>query len=364
MCKVSFIIASMVANGAERVMSLLVNDAVAKGVEVELMLLSNNTVDYKLDERVKVYFLGENLPNGRIRASYGRFSNLRKRIKEFKPDVVVSFLTVCNIYAYFATRGLGVPVILSERNDPVRGCTGKLQRLARNISYSLSNGIIFQTEEARSCFHKRIRKKATVIPNPVKEGLPVADIENREKIVVAAGRLTEQKNYPMMLKAFSVFNRKQPEYKLHIYGDGEMKDSLQEYAQKLGLEQQVEFKGLVQDLHNRMVRAGMFVLSSDYEGISNSLLESLSMGVPCISTDCPCGGSSYLIKNGENGLLVPVGNAEKLAEAMIKVAESDEYAMKLGSAARKIREVHSAEVIIKRYFDYIQRIQSNYRRCK
>ncbi|MBR2309189.1 MAG: glycosyltransferase family 4 protein [Oscillospiraceae bacterium] len=355
MRKVVFVICSMVANGAERVMSLLVNKAAEQGIEATLVLISSDTVDYPLSDKVNVHFVAKDLPKGRIRAAIARFQRLRKVIRDVNPDVVVSFLTTCNVYSCLAAIGLGVPVIVSERNDPVRDCPKKLRRLMRNISYRLASGFIFQTEEAKAHFNSSIQGKSTVIPNPVKDGLPFAEVENREKTIVAAGRLTKQKNYPMMLEAFALFAQSYPQYSLKIFGEGEDKATLKEYAKALGVADKIAFMGLVSDLHERIKQAGMFVLSSDYEGISNSLLEAMSMGLPCVSTDCPCGGSRHLIQDGVNGLLVPVGDAPALAAAMKKIAESDAFAQSIGKQAQQTRKTHAAETIIEQYFTFIRK---------
>lgn len=354
MRKVVFVINSMVANGAERVMSLLVNKAAQQGVEVTLVLVTSDKVDYPLSEKVNVHFLAKDLPKNRISASLARFFRLRRIICQQKPDVVVSFLTTCNIYTCLASVGLGVPVIVSERNDPVRDCPSKVRRFVRNVSYRLASGFIFQTKEAKEHFHAKIQSKSTVIPNPVKDGLPFAQLDNREKTVVAAGRLSKQKNYPMMLEAFALFAQTYPQYRLNIYGEGEIEAALKEYAKNLGISDKVTFMGLVSDLHTKIQRAGMFVLSSDYEGISNSLLEAMSMGLPCVSTDCPCGGSRHLIDHGVNGLLTPVGDVAAMAAAMKEIAQADAFAQQLGAKAQETRVTHSADAIIEQYLSFIQ----------
>lgn len=353
MKRVLFVISGMGAGGAERVMSLLVNQGAQDGLEVALAVVSTEGQTYSIDERVSRYFLNKDMPKGRVKSVWTRFSRLRGCIKEYKPDVVVSFLTPCNIYTCLAGIGLGIPVVVSERNDPIRDCPGKVKRWIRNMCYRLASGVIFQTEDARNCFPKSIRAKSEVISNPVKDDLPSADLENREKTAVAAGRLTSQKNYPVMLKAFRLFHDTHPEYALHIYGGGELEERLKSMTRELAIEDCVEFKGIAKDLHDHMVKSGMFVLSSDYEGISNSLLEALSMGLPCISTDCPCGGSRSLIENGVNGLLVPVGDVEKMAEAMAQIADDPAFAVNMGNKARETREAHATAVILRQYYDFI-----------
>ena len=355
--KLCFIIPTMHRGGAERVMSILVNAAINKGYEVYLILLSGSGVDYKLDDRINIIKLADHLCGMTgVKGALKRYSLLRKEILALKPDLVVSFTTMCNMYTSVALKNTNIPVAISERNDPIKDCPSRIKRCLRNISYQYADGFIFQTEDAKKHFHKRIQSKAVVIPNPVKQGLPYADTEKAETRIVAAARLTEQKNYPMLLKAFKLFLKDYPEYKLHIYGDGEKKAELVAMCGELKIQNQVIFEGNVPDLHDRIKNAKIFVLSSNYEGISNSLLEAMAIGLPCVSTDCPCGGSRMLIEDDVSGLLTPVGDETAFCDAMKKIAGSPELAHRLGQEAVKAREIYSEETIVQCYFDYFESV--------
>lgn len=353
-----FVITSMHRDGAERVMSLIVNASARMGYETHLILLSDPTVDYALDERVNVIKISELIgqKTGRLSSIYKRYAILKKKIIDINPDAVLSFLTMCNIYTAFALRKKKIPVIVSERNDPGKECSGKIRRLVRRIAYRYADGFVFQTNDARAYFSKKIQKRSTVIPNPVKNDLPYAQKSEKENKIVAAARLSAQKNYPLMLRAFKRFACDYPDYKLHIYGDGNLKESLIALSQELNISEKVAFEGNVIDLHERIKDAKMFVLSSDYEGISNSLLEAMAMGLPCISTDCPCGGSRMLIEDGVSGLLTPVGDEAAFYRAMKKLAENEELAQTVSNNALKAREIYSEKTILKKYFDYFDLI--------
>ena len=358
--KLCFVIASMRRGGAERVMSILTGAAVNKGYETHLVLLSNSDVEYDLDKRINIIKIPDIIQdvNG-VKGVLKRFSTLKKELLRLNPDIVVSFLTMCNMYVSVALRKTGIPVVISERNDPVEDCPSRIRRCIRNVAYLCANGFIFQTEDAKNYYNKKIQKQSVVIPNPVKQDLPYADTQNAANKIVAAARLTDQKNYPMLLRAFKSFLVDYPDYTLHIYGDGVRRENLIALCRELQIQNQVVFEGKVNDLHSRIKDAKMFVLSSDYEGISNSLLEAMAMGLPCVATDCPCGGSRMLINDGISGLLTPVNDEKAFCAAMKKIAESKELANQLGREAVKVRDNYAEETIIKHYADYIRTIYEN-----
>lgn len=361
MRKLCFVITCLGRAGAERVMSILVNRATLAGYEVSLILTGTNEVAYDIEKNIAVYKIPEMLKHskkGVIRAME-KVSALKRIILDINPDLVVSFLTICNIYVSLAIRNTRIPFIVSERNLPDKDCYSKAMRWTRNYCYRFPTGFIFQTAEAQSFFNKKIQERSCVIPNPVKGQLPVADIENAKNKIVAAARLMPQKNYPMMLRAFRLFLNDHPDYTLHIFGDGAEKEALLALTQELSISENVIFEGNVPDLHERIRDAKMFVLSSDYEGISNSLLEALAMGLPCVSTDCPCGGSRMLIGEDEAGLLTPVGDEVSFYQAMKRIAEDNELRRTLSENAGRVRDLFSEELIVGRYFDYFEEVITN-----
>lgn len=177
------------------------------------------------------------------------------------------------------------------------------------------------------------------------------------KTIVAVGRLQPQKNYGMLLKAFARFHKRYPEYSLHVYGKGEMLEELQKEAQRLQIDAAVVWEGFRKDVLSCILSAGMYVLPSNYEGISNALLEAMAIGLPVISTDCPIGGSKMCIQDGKNGLLVPCGEEEKFAEAMMHLAEDRAYADALGKEAANIRSSFSEETISQKWLNELSEIR-------
>lgn len=352
MKKYLFVISGMKANGAERVMSILVNWAARTQREVSLVLLQCPDIEYEIDSRVKVY-TNSIKSKSRVITMVSKVRWLRKIIRVIGPDVIISFLTTCNIYSCFASVGFRIPLIVSERNSPNIDCDRSLRRCIRDISYHIPNGFVFQTEDAKKCFSRQIQSKSVVIPNPVKDGLPFAKISEAHNRVVALGRLSKQKNYVLLLNSFKLFHMSHPDYILDIYGEGEDKEFLLDYVKAIQIENYVHFWGNVKKVHELIVDARMYVLSSDYEGISNSLLEAMAMGLPSISTDCPCGGSRMLIQDGENGLLVPVGDVLALESAMSRIANSLELASELSTSAKTVRDTYSENSIVLKYYEFI-----------
>ena len=190
-------------------------------------------------------------------------------------------------------------------------------------------------------FPEKLRKKTVVIPNPVSADMPEPFSGERKKRVVSVARLQPQKNHKLLIDAFANFVKKFPDYELHIFGVGELEAELRRQSERHEIASKVVFRGFSSNVKEDIWDSAMFVLSSDYEGISNSMIEALAMGVPVIATDCPVGGARSYIKNNVNGILTPVGDKDALAAAMVKVAENPMLSKKLSQNGVKIKEGYS-----------------------
>lgn len=275
-----------------------------------------------------------------------------KRIKRFKQyfnahpdDMIVALGWRQGCWAAIVGLFVKNRVLISERNDPTKNPTSAIRRRLRNICFRLVDVCVFQTEDAMKYFAKSIQKKGVVIPNPINEQIPVFDIKERENYIIAVGRLNPQKNFHMLLDAFALFHKDYPQYVLDIYGDGVLLDELTAYTERLGVKASVNFKGFSSDIYPLMAKAAMYVSSSDYEGISNSMLEALAIGVPTVCTDCPVGGARQMIEDGVNGLLTPVGDAQAFYQAMCRIAGDREFADRIAKNAQDIRKKYPIEVI-------------------
>lgn len=344
--KVIFVIVSMKGGGAERVISILANQFVENGMEVTIMMTAGDEVAYSLNEKIHLICIGGR-SGGSIKARLKRIKKMRDYFKADRDSLIISFGPGTSFFVVAADLFLKHKMIISERNDPAI-CEHKI---LRNIVYSRADRLVYQTEDAMNCFPVNLRKKGCVIPNPISQGLPEAYCGEREKTVVAVGRLERQKNHKLLLEAFSIFSKKNPGYKLHIFGEGSLMKELEQQISVLNIRGRVVMEGFCANVPDRIKKAGMYVLSSDYEGISNSLLEAMAMGIPSVSTDCPIGGSRLCIQSYENGILIPLNDLNSLVKAMCDVAGNKRLAKRLSLNAVKIRERYSEEAIAGKWIE-------------
>ena len=356
--KIMFCIPSLGSGGAERVVSVLSNKFTERGYSVTVLMLSHLKCQYPLDKRVTVKCINcdDDMGLSFAKRFLLRIKKIRNAVKEIMPDFVISFMSETNIDVCFALRGMKIPVIVSERNDPAIDPSSRIKQIMRRFAYRKPDGFVFQTPDAQAYFSKRIRNKSCIILNPLNSQLPspCAAFE-KDKRVVAVGRLNKQKNFPLLIDAFSTFWKLHPEYTLEIYGEGALENELKEYTKSKELGDKVAFKGFCKDVHEQIKTAAMFVMSSDFEGMPNALLEAMAIGLTCISTDCPCGGPRMLIEQKENGILVPIKDCKALSEAMDYVASNPNEAEKIAKNAVSVRERADVESVIDSWIDFINK---------
>jgi glycosyltransferase involved in cell wall biosynthesis len=347
--KFLFVFAGFNFGGAEHVICNLANQFVQDGYEITLVAMTRKDWTYTIDARVKVI-------NGiERRNDFEAIVRLRKVLISEQPNLVLSFLTHINISVIVAGLGTGIPVVVSERNDPATIPPEALRRLLRKLIYPFAKGYVFQTQEAMRFFSKRIQKRSRIIPNPLFIQIEMRSIQDRNREIVSVGRMVPQKRHDLILRAFAGSEARKNGYSLHFYGsdeDGEIQ-RLQSHAQELGIADSVFSHGSVSDLHERIQGASIFVLASDYEGMPNAIMEAMALGLACISTDCPCGGPRFLIQDAENGLLIPVGDQSALRSAIDSVAMDDCFRAKLSLNAILIREKLDGIQIYRQWMSYL-----------
>lgn len=359
MKKIVFVIGMMGNGGAERVIAALSNQFVKNGIGVRIITIYNDQQDYPLKESVELIPIKCKNPV-RLFRPIERIRLIRRLIEEFQPDCVISFLADVNIHTLLAMKGSNIPVIVSERNDPQRDPKSSYKRKIRNRVYGWASGYVFQTPDAMAYFKNIIpdNAKTAVIPNPLTGGLPYYEFNPSNRRLITACRLNVQKNLPLMIDAVGDVIASGRKCYLDIYGTGPLQQELNEYIQTKGLENSVFLKGFSKDIHREMCGSAAFIISSDYEGISNSMLEALAIGVPVIATDCPVGGARLFIQNGKNGFLTRVGNREELAESIKMMLDNPLKAFQMGQKASKIRTVLNADIITNKWRLFIDQIIS------
>lgn len=387
--KVMFHINSLGKGGAERVVSLLANRLVKENIEVIIATEWFSEDEYELlpeVRRVHVGLWGQQENGSRVAKQWYRIKNLRKVLVDEEPDVLISFCVKANYRAMMASMGTKFPVIVSVRNDPKIDYVGRANNLMNKLFLNRAAGCVFQTEEAQEFFDEILQKKSIIICNPVNEKYLQAVRRTAEKKIVCVGRLVAQKNQMLLVKAFERILEKYPDYHLYLYGDGsddECKEELLQYVdskslvvgkketeesvfsdtekdenigkEELHLKNRIHFMGLSNTLEKDMADAAMFVLPSNYEGMPNALMEAMALGLPVISTDCPCGGSRYWIENNVTGQLVPVKDIEAMAAAMEFYIRNPQIAEEMGARAKEKLKEATVDKVFEQWKRYIVR---------
>jgi len=351
--RIALVITALGAGGAERVITSMANDWTAAGHRVRIITYEtpNARSFYALDPRIEVHRLdlaGEQRSTlrGLIRTAR-RVLALRRCLQTQQPDAVITFLTRVNIATLLAAIGLDLPVIISERNHPDRQGLNRIWRWLRNRTYHRAATIVCQTDAAKRCYPPGLQAQAVVIANPLRP-ITVASPPSERCHLVAVGRLTKQKGFDLLLLAMATLAPTFPAWTLTIWGEGEDRLALERLRDDLGLAGRVRLPGVTTG-HGRWIDdAGLFVLSSRYEGLPNVLLEAMAAGLPVVAFDCPLGPGD-IITHGENGLLVPPEDVDALATSLaLLMADTDKRA-RLGTNAEAIADDYRPDAIMAKW---------------
>ena len=364
--RIAIVITCLSRGGSERVTSFLSNYFSDSGREVYLISLTTGEHAYSLSEKVQVIELDAAHISNALSRYLFIIRSLRKTIKGIKPKAVLGMMSYSGSLAAVACFGLKIPFLIAERNDPNTSTTftEKEKKVFSFIQHHLVTRAIFQTESARSYYFSKEDSRGVIIPNPLylEEMPPSNTALNHSHSIVTAGRLNVQKNHSLLLEAFALVYEQHPEYSLTIYGEGEERVSLEEQRKRLGLEGSVFFPGSEKDLFAKLQKTELFVLSSNYEGMPNALIEAMAMGLPCITTDYS-EGRGTVVTTTVNGLVVPRNHVQALSDAMLWCIEHPADSEQLGLEAAKIRELLDSRVICKQWLDTIEETESNYYSC-
>ncbi len=351
MKKIMFYINAIHDGGAERVMVNLAKYFSENGYDTSLVTSFRDTWEYPLASTVRRLSLEETeIKQSRIKRNLSRIKKLRDLCKSEKPDMLISFMREPNFRAILATRGLPVKTLVSVRNDPNKEYAGKLGWFVGKVLLPMADGCVFQTSDAQKWFPERLQKKSKIIYNAVKEDFYNVVRKPVRGEIVTCGRLTEQKNHALLIDVFAKVQKDYPFTTLKIYGEGELREKLQEQIVNLHLEDKVFLMGATNDVAKALQTADLFVLSSDYEGMPNALMEAMAAGVPCISTDCPCGGPKELLNGAEQKTLVPIGNTVRLSEKMEEYLSEEHPRYNM---MKKLAQKFNPEIINQQWKNYV-----------
>ncbi len=324
--KIMFVIPKMTGGGAERVVANLCNYW-CEDNDVRIVAIASRESFYKLNRKVEL--CGRELIINRknflttLECYLKNYSKsvrfIKKNIEEFNPDCVISFLVEADLLTYRAVRkNKDVIKVFSERNDPTK--RGIVKRLLLKTVYKNADLFVCQGRKVYDYYSYIQNNKKIIIPNPLDEKvLPSPTFDELNHNIVSIGRLFEQKNFRLLINSFTISVKEIPEdSNLIIYGNGPMRKDLQELINKNGMEKRIELRGACKNVLNEAKNAALFVLSSNYEGFPNALVEAMAVGLPVISTDFYTGIAKELVKE-QNGIITPVNNASEMSEALIKI---------------------------------------------
>lgn len=360
--KIGFLIKDLSFGGAERATVSLANYFALHSQDVEIITFKGSESFYPLEELVTVYTadLGELEQSASLKRLFGsikRIFKIRKIVKSQQLDVLIGMSFAMTWYTVLSTIFTKTKSVGTERSNPYRYKATKLNTFLRKFFYNFTDGYIFQTRRAAKFFGNKKSERDIIIPNAIfnETVYSLSPPAERKKIICATGRLIKLKRFDMLIDAFAKIADQIPGYMLFIFGEGEEKNDLENQIKYLGLKDRIILVGTDPQAVKFVNYASVFVLSSDFEGMPNALLEALAMGVPCVSTRCEM-GPDELIEDRVSGILTDVGSSEQLSEAMLEIIQNPDFAKKLSENGRKLLKTHSIESISRQWLDYLNRI--------
>ncbi|MEZ3433411.1 MAG: glycosyltransferase [Lachnospiraceae bacterium] len=347
--KILFTCGTLMHGGAERVISVLSNELALLGHEVEILLYYKSKVWYELNEQVHVK---TDPPGNVVKHILFRHNFFSKS----KADIIISFLAPVNMVSIVSNMGTGKKLVVADRSDPRYAPKKFLLRQIRNILYRFADGAVFQSKNNQEYFSNYVQKKSTVIYNPVDVGKykRIALKTQRKDKIVVVGRLIPSKNPFMILDAFLEILKDFPTYELSFYGDGSLREEIRIKAAEMGISDKVNTFGAVKNVFECIMDAKLYVLTSNYEGMPNSLIEAMCVGIPVISTKVS--GAVDLIENDKNGRLIESTDTKGLISAISDLLSDYDTAIKYAEKAARLNEELDSKRIAASWVSYIDKV--------
>ena len=360
---IAFHLNCLAQGGAERVVANLANRFAEDDVKVYVATEWQEDNEFELDPRVTRIHVGlrpEDEKKNRIVKFLLRVKYLREFTQTYKPDILVAFAHRANFRALMAAGNSKIPIVISIRINPIGYYDAFSDKIQIKWLFPKAAGCVYQTKEQKDYFKPYLQDNSRIIMNPINSKyFGVEHPKVKEKAVVHHARLVDFKNQPMLVRAFLKVHEKHPDYILRIYGpdsfDG-TKEILEKLIEDNNAKDFIFLMGSSNELEKEIPKGEVYAYSSDYEGMPNSLLEAMAMGMPVVSTDCPCGGPKAVINDGENGFLIPVGDEDALSDRINRLIEDKDLAKRFGDKAKEIEKIASVEAIYQQWKDYLDSI--------
>lgn len=349
---VLFIAANLNSGGAERVMSLLANQFIENGYEVGFVFLKKDIRFYPLPQNVIIKVAEKECGSDSL---IKKLLWMRKHIKQNKPDVIFAFRIAVYCATLLSLLGVKVPVIASERNDP--RFNSLAWKVIQAVLLPLAKHLVVQTQQIKNYFPKFIQKKTTVIINPVREDVFYENANGsskKENRIISVARLDSQKNQQMMIRAFAKIAEEYSDWHLVIFGEGPLRTTLESLISSLKLQGRVLLPGRTELVIDELRKSKLFCFSSDFEGLSNSMIEALCVGLPIVTTNVS--GTEDIIVDGENGFIVPVNDENAMAHSLRGLMADEQLMKKMGEQNRQKAHLFSIESIYAQWEKLIQSV--------
>ena len=336
---IAFVLPGLGAGGSEHIVSLLCNHFAALGWTVRLIVFEDEATPayYSHHPAVRIVRLGLKSRRRPTPAAamtmFKRRQRLQAALEEAAPDLVISFLTRTNILSVLSARRIGVPVIVSERNNPELQTVGSVWSRLRQWTYPQSAGLVTMTQGAMDHFARTMAVRGWVIPNPAPPPAAAMPRISDGRTIGAVGRLVPQKGFDRLIDAFARVATDIPEWRLVIWGEGPDRAALEAQRDRLGLSGRVTLPGITRQPGEWIAQSDMFVLSSRFEGWGIVVGEAMAGGLPVISFDCPW-GPAEMIEQGRSGILVRNGDVPALGDAMAALCRDPDRRQALSNAAK------------------------------